>query len=116
MSTMDKKITRLNIDEIRQQKSLTDWERVRTMDDAEITAAALSDPDALPLDDAFFAVAKRMPPSQLVRATKPQITLRIDADILAWYKSLGKGYQSKMNAVLKAYAQTHAENNAERSL
>ncbi len=98
----------LSLDDIRKQTSQSDWERVKAMSDAEITAAAESDPDALPLDDTFFAFAKRMPPTQLVKENKPQVTLRVDADVLAWYKSLGKGYQSKMNSVLKAYAEIHA--------
>ena len=34
---------------------------------------------------------------------KEQITLKIDADVLAAYRSIGKGYQTKMNAVLRAY-------------
>jgi uncharacterized protein (DUF4415 family) len=34
---------------------------------------------------------------------KRPITLRIDPDVLDWFKSLGKGYQTRMNAVLRAY-------------
>jgi uncharacterized protein (DUF4415 family) len=36
-------------------------------------------------------------------APKKPVTLRIDADVLNWFKSLGKGYQTKMNAVLRIY-------------
>jgi len=32
---------------------------------------------------------------------KKQITARVDADVLAWLKSDGKGYQSRMNAILR---------------
>ncbi|MEW6168626.1 MAG: BrnA antitoxin family protein, partial [Pseudomonadota bacterium] len=32
-----------------------------------------------------------------------QIALRIDADVLAWYRAQGEGWQTRMNAVLKAY-------------
>lgn len=35
--------------------------------------------------------------------TKKPVTLRIDADVLNWFKSLGKGYQTRMNAVLRVY-------------
>jgi len=44
---------------------------------------------------------------------KSQITLRIDADVLEWFRSRGAGYQSQMNAVLKAYKdayESHARN------
>ena len=37
-------------------------------------------------------------------AGKRQVTLRIDADVLDWFRAQGKGYQSRMNAVLRAYA------------
>lgn len=53
--------TRLSLAALRKQPSRTDWQRVAALTDAEITAAAENDPDALPLDDAFFEVARRMP-------------------------------------------------------
>lgn len=36
------------------------------------------------------------------RPIKQQLTVRIDADILAWLKSYGKGYQSRLNAILRS--------------
>lgn len=38
---------------------------------------------------------------------KQQVTLRIDADVLEWFKSQGKGYQSRINALLRAYMDAH---------
>ena len=38
------------------------------------------------------------------KPTKTEIHIRIDTDVLEWYKSQGKGYQTKMNAVLRAHA------------
>ncbi|MBL0935298.1 MAG: BrnA antitoxin family protein [Rhizobiaceae bacterium] len=35
--------------------------------------------------------------------TKQQLTIRIDTDVLDWFRARGKGYQSRMNAVLRAY-------------
>ena len=35
------------------------------------------------------------------RPVKRQITARVDADVLAWLKSQGKGYQSRINAILR---------------
>ena len=90
-----------------QTGSQTDWQRLKDVPDATITKAAESDPDNLPLDDAFFETARRLPPSALLKEAKQQITLRIDADVLEWFRASGAGYQSKMNAVLKAYVQTH---------
>lgn len=36
------------------------------------------------------------------RPVKQQLTVRIDADVLAWLKSYGKGYQSRLNAILRS--------------
>jgi uncharacterized protein (DUF4415 family) len=49
------------------------------------------------LDDAFFKNAKiaNWPP------TKAQLTIRLDADVLAWLKSNGRGYQTRINHILR---------------
>jgi uncharacterized protein (DUF4415 family) len=73
--------------------SLTDWERVDALTDDEIDTS-----DIPPLDDDFFANA------ELVMAEPKQvITIRVDKDVVEWYKSQGKGYQTRMNAVLRMY-------------
>jgi uncharacterized protein (DUF4415 family) len=44
------------------------------------------------------------PPEELKKAkTKIVTTIRLDADILEWFRSMGAGYQTKINAVLRAY-------------
>jgi uncharacterized protein (DUF4415 family) len=40
---------------------------------------------------------------------KQQVTLRVDADVLMWFKAQGKGYQSRINALLRAYMEAHRE-------
>jgi uncharacterized protein (DUF4415 family) len=40
-------------------------------------------------------------------ARKQQVTLRLDADVLAWFKAQGRGYQTKINALLRAYVEAH---------
>jgi uncharacterized protein (DUF4415 family) len=50
------------------------------------------------LTDAELA---EMKPAVLYRPIKRQITARVDADVLAWLKSQGKGYQSRLNAILR---------------
>lgn len=47
--------------------------------------------------------AKRGRPTKAESERKEQIALRLDADVLAWYRGLGAGWQTRMNAVLKAY-------------
>ena len=100
--------TRMTLREAQEAGSQTDWQRLRDMPDKAVTSAAETDPDNLPLDDPFFETARRLPPSALLKEAKQQITLRIDADVLEWFRASGSGYQSRMNAVLKAYVQTHS--------
>ena len=38
---------------------------------------------------------------------KKSVTLRVDADIIKWFKSKGKGYQTKINAILRSYYEAH---------
>ncbi len=46
---------------------------------------------------------KRGRPKLAAGEKKEKIALRIDADVLAWYRGMGTGWQTRMNAVLKAY-------------
>jgi uncharacterized protein (DUF4415 family) len=47
--------------------------------------------------------AKRGRPPKPAGERKEQIALRLDADVLAWYRAMGSGWQTRMNAVLKAF-------------
>jgi len=42
-----------------------------------------------------------------IRRVKQSVTQRVEADVLEWFKSRGKGYQTEMNAVLEAYIKAH---------
>lgn len=46
---------------------------------------------------------KRGRPAKAAEDRKEQIALRVDRDVLEWYRTLGPGWQTRMNAVLKAY-------------
>lgn len=43
-----------------------------------------------------------------VPSPKVAISIRIDKDVVEWFKAKGAGYQSRMNAVLKAYVKAHS--------
>jgi uncharacterized protein (DUF4415 family) len=75
-----------------------DWEAFKNLSDAEVRARALSDPDARPTTAAFWKNAEIVMP-----APKHALSLRVDSETLAWFKAQGKGYQTRMNAVLRAY-------------
>ncbi len=80
----------------------TDWERLRRLDDADLRAAIDADPDAPATDDAFWKDAKLVLPQP-----KETITIRLDADLLAWLRQ-ERGYQTRINAILRSYMKAHA--------
>ncbi len=53
-------------------------------------------------DEKFWANAKVNLPK-----TKQSLTLRLDPEVINWFKKNGKGYQTKINAVLKSYIEAH---------
>ncbi len=81
----------------------TDWKGLRSMTDAQIHAAVTKDPDISPTDEAFWAKAKVVIPRP-----KKTVTMRLDADLLDWFRG-NRGYQTRINAILRAYmnAQAH---------
>jgi uncharacterized protein (DUF4415 family) len=82
-------------------KSQTDWDKLDNMSDDEIDFS-----DVEEITPELFAQAvvrhglKPVP-------KKEQITLRVDSDVLHWFRSQGKGYQTKINDLLRAYMNAH---------
>ena len=93
--------TRFSAAELREGKragSRTDLERVRRMPEAELEARIAADPDwkRVPRDwhlkaDAAMPVRKRL------------VSVRLDGDVLEWFRGEGAGYQTRINAVLRAF-------------
>jgi uncharacterized protein (DUF4415 family) len=54
--------------------------------------------DIPPLDDQFWA---RAVPNPFYKPVKQHASVRIDADVMAWLKSQGKGYQTRLNSILR---------------
>lgn len=80
----------------------TDWDRLRAQSDNDIRTT--EDAPRTSPEDWANAVAHRGLP---LPARKEQISLRVDADVLAWYRSKGAGWQTRMNAVLRAFRDAH---------
>jgi uncharacterized protein (DUF4415 family) len=81
--------------------SQTDWQRLDAMTDEDID---LSDcPEVTPEMFAKAVVQRGLP----VTRNKTQVTLRIDSDVLEWFKSQGRGYQTQINQLLRAYMDAH---------
>ena len=80
------------------RQSKTDWDRLKAMTEEEIEANALADLDAQLTDETFWTEAEVTKPVK-----KVSLSVRLDSDVAEWFKALGKDYQGRINAVLKAY-------------
>ncbi|MEM9273312.1 MAG: BrnA antitoxin family protein [Cyanobacteria bacterium P01_F01_bin.143] len=84
--------------------SQTDWQRLDAMTDEDID---LSDcPEITPEMFAKAVVVVRRGGLPVAKATA-QITLCIDSDVLDWFKSQGRGYQTQINQLLRAYMEAN---------
>lgn len=81
---------------LEKQKSETDWERLRNLTDEEIEASIANDPDWS--DEWHWSDAVLVIPPK-----KQAISIRVDEDVLDFFKQEGAGYQRRMNAVLRSY-------------
>jgi uncharacterized protein (DUF4415 family) len=79
------------------KQSKTDWARLRALKDKDIDTSDIPE-----LTDDFFKKAVLWP------GTKKQITLRLDPDVVDFFKKQGRGYQSNINAVLRKYVDAHS--------
>lgn len=83
--------------------------RPTDMEDAVITAAALSDPDAQPLTLEQLTKLRPMRGRPVGSGTKVQMTVRFDADIIHAFRQAGDGWQTRMNDALRDWLATHRE-------
>jgi uncharacterized protein (DUF4415 family) len=77
----------------------TDLNRLRRMRDADI-----DDSDIPRLDKSFWKTAKLTMPEP-----KDRLTIRVDRDIVQWLKKAGRGYQTRINAILRSYMNAQSE-------
>jgi len=88
----------------RSGKGKTDWAKLKATPDSAIRFT--KDAPRTSPEDWAEAVAHRGLP---VPVRKEQIALRVDADVLAWFRAQGSGWQTRMNEVLKAYRRAMAQ-------
>ena len=93
--------TKLGARASKNAKSGTDWVALKDMPDSSIKFTQDA-PQTTPVDWAAAVTHRGLP----LPAKKEQIALRVDADVINWFRSQGAGWQTRMNAVLKAYCNT----------
>lgn len=91
----------MSTDSISNKSAGTDWDRLRDQRDEDIDFSDI--PELTP--EAFARAVARRGMRPVPR--KEQVTLRLDADVLAWFKSQGKGYQTRINDLLRAFVEAH---------
>lgn len=88
------------------ERSRTDFNYLDRVSDEEIAAAVAQDPDAAPLDIDWSKAELVIPPG------KKPISIRVDEDVLDFFKKQGAGYQRRINAVLRSYMQARRKKRA----
>ena len=100
----EKSIVRYSADEIRKMvadgKGRTNLDRLDTITDQEIEAQMRDDPDWADFMDIDWSKATIVYP-----VPKDAISIRLDKDVINFFKAQGKGYQTRINAVLRHYMQ-----------
>lgn len=95
-------IVRYTIEDIEAMRargeSLTDWARVEAMTDEDIERAMRDDPDWKDHMDIDWSKARMVFPDK-----KKAISIRLDPDIIDFFQATGKGYQTRINAVLRHF-------------
>ncbi len=93
---MKKNITKMKLGEGLKQDR-TDWERLESMRDEDIDCSDIPE-----LDETFWKNAVLVQP-----VNKERLTVRFDADMVEWFKRQGRGYQTRMNTVLRSFYEAH---------
>ena len=91
----DKELTNLT----KQEGSLSDWGKAASMTNAEVEASVSSDADESGMVMDWDNATIELPHSKAV------LNMRIDKEVLDYFRKTGKGYQSRINAVLRSYVE-----------
>lgn len=88
------------LSQLRRMKGRTDWQKLRNMTDEEIEKSITDDPDWAEFKDIDWSKAELVIPTN-----KVAISIRVDRDVLDFFKRQGAGYQRRINAVLRSYVE-----------
>jgi uncharacterized protein (DUF4415 family) len=86
----------------RPARGQADWARVDRMTEADLKHAIAADPDDPGNDPSCWENTAPVSPRR-----KEQVTVRLDADMLNWFRQQGRGYQTRINAVLRGFYEAH---------
>jgi uncharacterized protein (DUF4415 family) len=87
---------------LKARRGRSDWAKVEATTEADLARVDRDDPDLHGVEDIDWSKAEVVLPG-----TKTAISIRLDADLLDFFKAAGPGYQSRINAVLRAYMKAY---------
>jgi len=90
------------VEQINSMESRSDWAAAEAMTAEQIEAAIASDPDEAGMEIDWERVDLRLP------EPKATLNMRVDKDVLDFFRKTGRGYQTRINAVLRAYKDAHS--------
>jgi uncharacterized protein (DUF4415 family) len=96
--------------DVKAGKTLTDWARVDALTDEDITEAMRTDPDWAEFMDVDWSKATIVYPVK-----KAAISIRLDNDVITYFKKGGKGYQGRINAVLRHFMQEQLKKDEDKA-
>jgi len=96
-----KNIKTYTVEQISRMESQSDWAAAEAMTFEQIEAAIADDPDEAGMEIDWERVDLRLP------TPKVTLNMRVDRDVLEFFKNTGRGYQTKINAILRAYKDAH---------
>jgi uncharacterized protein (DUF4415 family) len=89
----------------------TDWGRLRQMSEDEVEASAVADRDNPLWTDAELKAAEMVLPGEEPRVP---VSIRLDQEVLDYFRQGGRGYQTRINAVLRGYVRSQQQNATRR--
>lgn len=107
--TLQNRVVTMTLDAARRAApGHTDFARLDAMTDADIAQQIADDPDTSPewTDEMFASASVVMPPKKI------PVSIRMDPDVFEYFKGMGEGYLTRMNAVLRSYMEHHRRRSA----
>ena len=94
---------------IARDEDRTDWKKIDSVSGAKLEASIRADADDVHEEPDWTQSVMGMP------ARKDHINIRVDHDVLQWFRANGKGYQTLMNNVLRAFMQSRQQRDNRKS-
>lgn len=90
---------------VKREGTGTDWKKAGAMTAAEVEASVAADADEADMVMDWDEATVEMPKPKAV------LNMRVDQDILEYFRKMGKGYQTRINAILRSYVEQKERHN-----